>query len=62
MAERKLVHFHLYCALHDQKFESLEEYAKHRKEMGIGPKSIKVVCGCCGDCFRTAEEFVKRWA
>ena len=24
--------------------------------MGIGPKSIKVVFGCCGDCFRTAEE------
>jgi len=56
MAERKLINFHLYCAQHDQKFESLEEYAKHRKEMGIGPKSMKVVCGCCGDCFRTAEE------
>jgi len=24
--------------------------------MGIGPKATKVVCGCCGECFQTAEE------
>jgi len=56
MAERMLLNFHLYCGIHDEKFESLEVFAKHHKEMGVDPKSIKVICGCCGEYFKTAGE------
>jgi len=43
MAERKLVNFHFFCGIHEEKFDSLEEFARHRKEMGVGPKEIKVM-------------------
>ena len=51
-----MVNFHFFCGIHEKKFESLKDFAKHRKEMGVGPKAIKEICGCCGEYFRTAGE------
>ena len=52
---RRFRHFRLYCIRHSLALASLGEITKHRREIGEGRNSIKILCGCCGKIFRQME-------
>jgi len=53
---RKFLHFHVYCARHNCKLQSLGDVALHRQQNKENKHNVKFVCGCCGRIFRKMEE------
>jgi len=55
----KFQKFYLYCAVHDSVFDSLQAVAKHRRDKNENPRNVKIICGECGELFRTMEDLAK---
>ena len=52
----RFLHFHIYCARHNTRLQSLGEVGLHRQLHKESKHNVKFLCGCCGKIFRRMEE------